>query len=157
MRRPFGKGMKRALAGLAALCLFSPALTAPALAQVPDPFARDLARQLSVAESADAHRDFFRIAGPFAGGLAPHLNRRIQVTLRAGQQYEVIGVCDMRCGGLNLRVYDGADRLLAQGAPLGAMRVVHVRPVITNPHTIEVTLDSCGEAECFYAFNVYAR
>jgi hypothetical protein len=73
--------VKKAAAGLAALAL----LTGPAAAQVPDPFARELAQRLTRAEMVLTENGYARAAGPFAGGLPERRARRFTVMLRAGQ------------------------------------------------------------------------
>lgn len=144
----------RALAaGVAALLL----LCSTAQAQVPDPYARELARQLAHAETTIDQQGFSRVAGPFAGGVPPRLNRRYPITLRAGQEYRIVGVCDSNCRDLDLRVYDGNDDMLVEDASNDDTPVVTIRPSQTGPHTIEVVMYRCSASPCYFAFNVYAR
>lgn len=148
-----GRWVKKALAGLAALAL----LAAPAAAQVPDPFARELAQKLTQAETLLNELSYARAAGPFAGSLAQRESRRINVTLRAGQDYRVVGVCDYRCRDMDLRIFDPHERLAGQDTLGDAVPTVQVRPRFTGRHTIEVTMERCGVGECWYAVNVYSR
>lgn len=142
------KGVLAALALLAA---------EPAGAQVPDPFAHDLARGLAQAHMALGDRGFSHIAGPFGGGLPARLTRRVQLSMRAGQEYEVIGVCDARCRDLNLRLFDANDRLVSEDVLTNNVPVLDVRPRFTGLYTIEVEMAACGGDPCYYALNVYAR
>lgn len=148
-------GIRGALAA-ATLCLCG-----TAQAQVPDPFARQLAAQLAHAETMPEHQGFSRVAGPFAGGLPERLNRRFQVTLRSGQDYELLGVCDDRCHDLEVRLYDQDERLVTQSDIAdvsNGVAVLHTRPAVTGLYTVDVVLYHCtGEAPCFFAFNVYGR
>ena len=139
---------------LAALVLV---VAEPAGAQVPDPFAHDLARGLAQAETELGEHGFSRVAGPFAGGLPARLTRRVQLTLRAGQQYEVIGVCDVRCRDLNLRLFDANDRLVSEDVLTNNVPVLDVRPSSTGLYSIEVEMAQCAGDPCYFAFNVYAR
>ena len=142
------------LAALAALVLL---LVQPAAAQVPDPFARDLARQLARAETMPGQHGYQRVAGPFAGGLPERLNRRFQLTLRAGQDYELIGVCDGRCRDIDMRIYDANDKVLGADTLSGDVPMLRVHPIFTGLYTVEVTMNQCAADECFFAYNVYAR
>ena len=146
-----------AWAKLAAAALAALALAAPAAAQVPDPFARELAQKLAYAEQILAEEGYSRAAGPFAGGLEQGAERRFPLTLRAGQDYRVVGVCDQRCGGVALRLYNPNDALIARDAPEGGALVMHVRPAFTGPHMVEVAMQRCSAAPCWYAVNVYSR
>ncbi len=145
--------VKMAAAGLAALAF----LGGTAAAQVPDPFARELAQRLSRAETALTENGYARAAGPFAGGLQEHRARRFTVTLRAGQDYRLLGVCDHRCGDLDLRVFSDNNRLIAQDASNDATPVIHVRPIATGRYDIEAAMAHCNGASCWFAFNIYAR
>lgn len=132
-------------------------LGAPAAAQVPDPYARELASQLAQAETILSDNGFSRAAGPFAGGLGQRLNRRFQVTMRAGQDYRVLGVCDSRCRDLDLRLYDMNGALVSQDVLTDDVPVLQVRPRTTGVHTIEVAMFHCAATPCYFAFNVYSR
>lgn len=144
-------------AKLAAAALAALVLAAPAAAQVPDPFARELAQKLSYAEQALGDGGYSRAAGPFAGGLEPGAERRFPLTLRAGQDYRIVGVCDQRCGDVALRLYDPNDALIARDLPEGGVPVMHVRPAFTGSHIVEVATSNCSAAQCWYAVNVYSR
>jgi hypothetical protein len=143
---------KRIAAAFAMLAI----LGAPAAAQVPSPFARELARQLAQGEQVLAQHGYSRAAGPFAGGLGQRLQRRFPVTLRAGQDYRVLGVCDSRCSDLDLRLLDPNDVVLTEDAMRDDVPILQVRPRMTGVHTIEVTMYQCTASPCYFAFNVYA-
>ena len=121
-------------------------LASPAGAQVPDPFARDLAQQLARAETILGDEGYSRAAGPFAGGLSERSSRRYTITLRAGQDYRIVGVCDSRCRDLDLRVFGPRGDLIEQDVLDDAVPVVHVRPVVTGNYEIEALMQRCGAA-----------
>ncbi len=144
----------RALAaGLAAVLL----LGAEAGAQVPDPYARNLAQRLARADDLVRAYGYSRAAGPFAGGLAQRETRRFPMTLRAGQDIRIVGVCEDRCRDLNISLYDANGYLVGQDNLPDALPVVEVRPRTTGVHEVEVTMARCLAPQCYFAFNVYAR
>jgi hypothetical protein len=148
-----GSWAKRAAAALAVL-----ALTAlPATAQVPDPFARDLAGKLARAEGFLSQNGYARAAGPFSGALSGGQARRQVVMLRAGQDYRIVGVCDANCGDFNIRVFDPNDRLVERDMLRDSVPVVHVVPSATGQYSIEASMVRCALQQCWYAFNVYSR
>ncbi|MES1157004.1 MAG: hypothetical protein ABUL73_04405 [Alphaproteobacteria bacterium] len=142
---------------VAAAAMLLALAAAPAVAQVPDPFARQLAVALAHAEVDLTPQGYIRAAGPFAGGLNPGESRRFQITLRAMQDYRFLGVCDARCGSLDLRLYDINNDLVGEYALNDAEPTFSVRPRATGVHTAEVTMTECAAAPCFYAVNVYSR
>lgn len=145
--------VKKAAAGLAALAV----LTGTATAQVPDPFARELAQRLTRAEAALTENGYARAAGPFAGGLPEHRTRRFTVMMRAGQDYRIVGVCDHRCGDLDLRLFTANNQLVAQDVMSNAAPAIHVRPLTTGNYDIEAAMAHCNQSPCWFAFNVYSR
>ncbi len=146
--------VKSLLAAIAALTL----LAAPvASAQVPDPYARELAQKLTQAQTVLAETGYARGAGPFAGGLGQGGSYRFNVTLRAGQDYRIVGVCDERCRDLDMRLFDPNGQLLAQDVLEDSVPVIHVIPGFTGQHTVEVTMPRCGGPQCWFAATVYAR
>lgn len=145
--------VKKAAAGFAALAV----LGGSAQAQVPDPYARELAQRLARAEALLTENGYARAAGPFAGGMPEQRARRYTVMLRAGQDYRIVGVCESRCGNLDLRLFAANNQLIAQDVLRDAVPVIHVRPVATGNYDIEAIMAQCGEAPCWFAFNVYSR
>jgi hypothetical protein len=77
--------------------------------------------------------------------------------LRAGQDYRIVGVCDHRCSDLDLRVFAASGQLIAQDVLDDAIPVIHVRPIATGNYDIEAVMAQCGDAPCWFAFNVYSR
>lgn len=147
-------GVKKALAGLAALALIA---GATASAQVPDPYARELAQKLARAEILLGERGYARGAGPFAGGLGPRQSQRFTLMLRAGQDYRIVGVCDDRCDDLDLRLRDPNGEVVGQDVLEDSVPVIHARPQITGQYAVEVAMLRCRVETCWYAVNVYAR
>lgn len=133
------------------------ALAAPAVAQVPDPFARELAQKLARAEAIVSEGAYVRGAGPFAGGMGAGESMRIPLTLRAGEIYRIVGVCDVRCGAPDLRLANAEGAQLARGAPLAGAAAMDVRVPFTGAYEVEVSLPRCTGGECWYAVNVYSR
>jgi hypothetical protein len=133
------------------------ALAAPAVAQVPDPFARELAQKLARAEAIVSEGAYVRGAGPFAGGMGAGESMRIPLTLRAGEVYRIVGVCDVRCGAPDLRLANAEGAQIAQAAPAAGAAVMDVRVPFTGAYEVEVSMPRCGTGECWYAVNVYSR
>ena len=132
-------------------------LGASAAAQAPDPYARELAAKLARSERAVTQEGYVRAAGPFAGALAPGEARRVTLSLRAGQDYAVIGVCATQCGAPGLRLIDPGGADVAHGAPLPEASVMLVRVPATAQYELEARMLRCADAACWYALNVYTR
>lgn len=141
---------------IAALAVAACAI-APAAAQIPDPYARQLAQALSRIDLVQGSAAYARAAGPFAGELSQGQGQRFVVTLRAGQPYRVVGVCDARCGDLDLRLFDPNGGLVTQDIAPNRTPVLDINPSVTGGYAIEASVAHCNEPACYFAFNVYAR
>lgn len=142
------------LAALAALTLLA---VPTASAQVPEPIARDLAAKLSRVEAPLAEQGYALAAGPLPGGIQQLHARQIPVTLRAGQDYQIVGVCDRNCGDLDVRLIDPRQALIAGDVRGNNTPSFNVRPAVTGQHIIEVGMIRCDAPRCWFAVNVYAR
>lgn len=147
-----GSWWKSAAAGLAMLA----ALAVPAAAQVPDPYARELAQRLSHVETVMSEDDYMRAAGPFFGPLRSGDARRFTVTLRTGVEYRIVGVCDGRCRDLDLRATFEDGVVALDDAP-DATPVLTISPRVTGSYTIDAIMVRCAGNPCWFAFNVYSR
>lgn len=140
----------------AAFVLLALVAGGPARAQVPDPFARELAQKLTQAEFALSQEGYMRAAGPFPGGVGQRESRQIPLSLRAGQDYGIVGVCDSRCT-VTVRLLDANGAPVAHGIVQDGASVMRVRPRFTSSHMVEVDAARCAAAQCWYAVNVYTR
>jgi hypothetical protein len=141
---------------LAALAM---AAGSSASAQVPPQFTRELSQRLAEAGRVVGEGGYMRAAGPFVGGLATQQSRRYTLTLRAGQDYRVIAVCDSRCGDIDLRLYDANGNQIAEDTLNDNVPRLAIRPPATGAHTIEIDMYQCAASPepCWYALNVYTR
>lgn len=139
----------------AALAVLALGVGAAAVAQVPDPFAHELAQKLTHADFALGEQGYMRAAGPFPGGAAVRETRTIPLSLRAGQEYSIVAVCDDRCA-LDVRLTDPNGALLARGMEEAGAWTMRVRPRFTGSHTVDIEAIRCA-GRCWYAVNVYTR
>ena len=151
-----GGWINRSCVALTALVM---ATGLPATAQTPPEYARELSQRLAESGRAVREGGYMRAAGPFSGGLASQQSRRYTLTLRAGQDYRVVAVCDSRCADIDLRLYDLNGIQIAQDTLNDNVPTLAIRPPSTGPHTIEIDMYGCTASPdpCWYAFNVYTR
>lgn len=149
-----GSWVKIALAGLAALAL---ATASPAAAQVPPGLANDLLMGLDNHQDNLFDEGFALAAGPLYGDVAEGRGRVLTVMLRADQEYTIAGVCDRRCGDLDLRLVDPRGQTIASDVRGNKEPEMHVRPTVTGQHSIQVGMIRCEAPSCWFAVNVYTR
>jgi hypothetical protein len=101
--------VQKAAAALIALALVA---GSPASAQ---PDLRDyLTQQLDNQEPDNANRGFAHAVGPLSGMLASSRAAQLPLTLRAGQEIRIVGVCDEACSDIDIRVLNPRGQIIAQ-------------------------------------------
>jgi hypothetical protein len=138
------------------------ALIAVALAAAPvasaQPDLRDfLTRQLDNREPENAEDGFAHAAGPLAGALASGGVAALPLTLRAGQEVRIAGVCDEACEDLDLRILNPRGEIVGSDTRGNDHPVVDLRAEMFGPHTIQVDMARCDAPRCRFAVNVYTR
>ncbi len=147
-----GHLLQKAAAALIALAL----VAGPTASAQPD--LRDyLTRQLDNQEPDNAERGFAHAVGPLSGALASNRAAQLPLTLRAGQEIRIVGVCDPACSDLDLRILDPRGEIIALDTRSNARPVVDMRAEMFGRHTIEVGMLDCAAPRCRYAVNVYTR
>jgi len=147
-----GHLLQKAAAALIALAL----VAGPTASAQPD--LRDyLTRQLDNQEPDNAERGFAHAVGPLSGTLASNRAAQLPLTLRAGQEIRIVGVCDQACNDLDLRILNPRGEIIALDTRSNARPVVDVRAEMFGRHTIEVGMLDCDAPRCRYAVNVYTR
>lgn len=147
-----GPWVQKAAAALIALAL---AAGPTASAQ---PSLRDyLTQQLDNQEPDNAERGFAHAVGPLSGALASNRAAQLPLTLRAGQEIRIVGVCDQACEDLDLRVLNPRGDIIALDTRGDDHPVVDLRAEMFGQHTIEVGMIDCRAPRCRFAVNVYTR
>jgi hypothetical protein len=133
------------------------ALAQPGAAQVPDPYATQLAQGLARQERLWAQEGYQRVDGPHAGGLPAGGAQRFSFLFHSGGEYRVVAVCDVDCRNIDLRLYDQmGNPIIADGA-VGRAATITSQPRWTGPFVVEVRITHCRAAPCYFALNVYER
>ena len=141
----------------AAAALIALALVAGSTASAQTDLRDYLTRQLDSQEPDNADRGFAHAVGPLSGALASDGAAQLPLTLRAGQQIRVVGVCDEDCNDLDLRIMNPRGEVIAQDTRGNDHPVVDVRADMFGQHIIEVGMVDCRAPRCRYAVNVYTR
>jgi hypothetical protein len=81
----------------------------------------------------------------------------VPVTLEAGGDYRIIGVCDNDCGDLDLILYDQANAPVSQDQAVDATPVVAAAPQTSGAYTVQAVMHQCAVQPCYYALVLYER
>jgi hypothetical protein len=121
-------------------------------------YQQQIADRLAQVNQAFAAQGFQQVGQPFSAQLAQGQYQNLpQVTLNAGGDYRIVGVCDNDCGNMDLVVYDQNAVLVAQDVLPDATPVAAVAPNWTGPFTVQAVMQHCTVQPCYYAVALYGR
>ncbi len=113
--------------------------------------------RLGQVEQAFVAQGFQQIAQPVTGQLPAGQYQNWPITLNAGGDYRIIGVCDNDCGNFDLILYDENNNLISQDVLADATPIVSVAPNWNGPFTVQAVMQNCTVQPCYYALVLYGR
>jgi hypothetical protein len=113
--------------------------------------------QLQQAQQVFSQQGFQQLGEPVTGGMAQGETGSFPITLNAGYDYRVIGVCDRDCSDLDLTLYDQNQTIISQDTSTDDHPVVAVQPSWTGPFTVTALMYNCTVAPCYYALVLYGK
>ncbi len=113
--------------------------------------------RLGQVEQAFVAQGFQQLAPPHSGQLPQGQHANVPVTLEAGGDYRIIGVCDNDCGDLDLILYDQNNNVVSQDNLTDATPIVSVAPQWSGPFTVQAVMHNCTVQPCYYALVLYGR
>lgn len=119
-----------------------------------------ITQQLDAAGEAIAGEGFRPSAGAIAQnslvGLLPAGGRVfLELNLRAGANYMVVGGCDYDCSDLDIAAYSADGTQLAADVEMDDVPVVAFRSERNGPHLVEVTMPGCSTETCYFGIRVF--
>jgi hypothetical protein len=83
-------------------------------------------------------------------------DRDFSVSLIAGVNYKIAGVCDNDCPDLDIKLIDQDGNTLANDALTDSLPIVNFRPTRGGPHKVRVVMYDCNNAPCSAGVTVMA-
>ena len=147
--------MKRTVLALAALAAI-PLATSSASAQQNE-WVQQVRRQLTAAGSNYAERGFTLSHEIHTGSLADDANESLTLTLDAGTEYQIVGVCDNDCTDVDLTLYDAAGNVVDSDLLDDDVPIVSVTPSRSGRYRVQVSMAVCSAEPCYYGVGVYSK
>jgi hypothetical protein len=91
------------------------------------------------------------------GSLRDGENESFTLTLHAGTQYALIGVCDNDCNDVDLVLYDADGNEVDSDVQADDYPLVQVTPSETMRYSVKVIMASCKTNPCWYGIGVYGK
>ncbi|XWK89163.1 MAG: hypothetical protein U7127_03585 [Phormidium sp.] len=94
---------------------------------------------------------------PFIGDLGNGGEDDLNLNLKAGVSYAIVGVCDQDCSDLDLKIYDDNGNVVASDVQKDDFPVVKVEPRWNARFRLKIYMPSCRNAPCRYGIGVFGR
>ncbi len=120
-------------------------------------YQQQILQRLAEVEQALASQGYYRMAEPVTGQLGVGQTQAVPLTLEAGGDYRLIGVCDNDCSNFDLIVYDENNVLVAQDVAPDATPIATVAPRWTGGFVAQAVMQQCTVQPCYYALVLYGR
>ena len=125
-------------------------------ARAQDQYVQQLLAQLEAAAYPFASAGYYGILGE-CGALGHQTYQDFRVTLNAGSDYAVLGVCDEDCYDLDVALYNLSGNLIVADSTEDAAPLVPFTVTESGSFTLRVTMYNCGVEPCYYGVGVYER
>ena len=138
----------------------------PAHAQAGDSTPRDhrgfIAAQLergTQVQTAEGYRTEQSLDPQTLIGLLPNQGTvALEITLRAGRQYFISGVCDTDCEDLDMRIHaPGDDGPLAQDVEDDDVPMLLFTAKRSGTHLLTLKMQDCNTEFCYFGFRVLGK
>jgi len=94
---------------------------------------------------------------PASGALNDDRAEDVGLTLNAGRQYLLVGVCDADCSDMDLRLSSPAGNLVAQDVATDDTPILQFTAPATGNYRVRVIMATCTTNPCYYGVALYAR
>lgn len=93
----------------------------------------------------------------YTGSLGNHDSESLTLTLREGNSYALVGVCDEDCSDIDLRLFDQDGDEVDSDVENDDTPIVQAAPRNSGKYRVKVIMASCSTSPCFYGVGVFAK
>lgn len=119
-------------------------------------FERQVRAQLDSVSESLGKKGFELTTQIHTGELEKEKNEEVNLRLRAGVRYAIVGVCDQDCKDLDIVLYNSTGRELANDVGEDDVPVVEVTPEREGTYIVRVVMANCSSEPCHYGLGLYS-
>ena len=112
---------------------------------------------LERAASTTAESGFVETHRARVGSLRDGQAESWTVTLNAGTEYRLVGVCDVDCSDFDLKLLNQAGTTVSEDVETDDVPVLTIVPPRTQEYTVRAIMADCETSPCRYGVGVYGR
>lgn len=102
-------------------------------------------------------RGYAAIGQLYTGSINDDADANLTVTLNAGAQIAVLGVCDNDCTDVDLQVYSQDGTKIGEDLDTDDYPVVAFTPQYSGTFRVRVMMATCNTNPCYYGVQVFAN
>ena len=126
-------------------------------ASAQDQWERVVRQQLQQVGAASERNGYTMASDVFQGRLDDDATTNLNVTLQAGKDYVLWGVCDQDCSDIDLVIYDSDGDEVDSDLQTDDKPLLHVVPSSNGRYRIKVSMPACSANPCRYGVGVWAK
>ncbi len=100
---------------------------------------------------------FTGVGGEETGALQEGQEMRFSLSLQAGQEYRVLGVCDQDCDDLDLRLFDPGGTEVDSDLLRDAVPLLEISPSTSGEYRVAVLMVGCSIEPCGFRVATFAK
>lgn len=129
------------------------AVSSQAMAQ--NQYQQQIANQITRGNAGMQRQGYLPTGGPMTGSLNDDADASVLVSLIAGVQYAIVGVCDNDCTDVDLQVFSGDNTKIGEDLDTDDTPVVVMRAAYSGQYRVRVMMATCNTSPCYYGVQVY--
>lgn len=137
--------------------LLAATLLAPEAVSAQGRWERQVRDQLKRAGRVLEDRGFELTHDVYTGSLRDDESESLTLTLRGGNDYALVGVCDEDCRDIDLRLYDLDGEEVDIDIEDDDTPIVQVSASSTGKYRLRVIMASCSTSPCFYGVGTFGK
>jgi hypothetical protein len=94
---------------------------------------------------------------PYIATLDEGTQQEVDIVLRGGVSYLLIGACDKDCKNLKMEIYDEDGKYVGQNTGRAVIPTLEITPENMQRFTIRMIMKRCDANPCYYGIGVYRR
>ena len=126
-------------------------------AHAQDQWERVVRSQLQSVGAASERNGYTMASDVFQGKLNDDANTNLNVTLQAGKDYILWGVCDQDCSDIDLVIYDDNGTEVDSDLQTDDKPLLHVIPSSNGRYRIKVSMVNCSANPCYYGVGLWSK
>lgn len=94
---------------------------------------------------------------PFTGALDDDETGSVTLNLRAGVEYQIVGVCDTDCSDMDLTLFDENGNEIDEDILMDDTPIVTVTPARNGRFRVQVAMADCSAEPCRFGVGAWGR